>query len=106
MPARKVCFSFLYVPVEQGLNLTGEVTVILFDLRWIPEEEDKADGRAHRFARNKVETVIRFITEDMIKERIYEIQQKKSELIDKVVQPGETMLQSLSEEDIRELLNL
>ncbi|HLS22777.1 MAG TPA: DEAD/DEAH box helicase [Pseudogracilibacillus sp.] len=89
-----------------GLNLTGADTVILFDLWWNPAVEDQAAGRAHRFGQKNVVNVIRFITEGTIEERIYELQQKKRELIDKVVQPGETMLQSLSEEDIRELLNL
>lgn len=89
-----------------GLNLTGADTVILFDLWWNPAVEDQAAGRAHRFGQKKVVQVIRFIAEGTIEERIYELQQKKRELIDQVIQPGETMLSSLSEEDIRELLSL
>ncbi len=89
-----------------GLNLTGADTVILYDLWWNPAVEDQATGRAHRFGQKNVVQVIRLITEGTIEEKIYELQQKKRELIDQVIQPGETMLSSLSEEDVRELLNL
>ncbi|MGX4670860.1 DEAD/DEAH box helicase [Cerasibacillus sp. JNUCC 74] len=89
-----------------GLNLTGADTVILYDLWWNPAVEDQATGRAHRFGQKNVVQVIRLITEGTIEEKIYELQQKKRELIDQVIQPGETMLSSLSEDDIRELLNI
>jgi len=89
-----------------GLNLTGADTVILYDLWWNPAVEDQATGRAHRFGQKNVVQVIRFITEGTIEEKIYELQQKKRELIDQVIQPGETMLSSLSEEDVRELLSI
>ena len=89
-----------------GLNLTGADTVILYDLWWNPAVEDQAAGRAHRFGQKNVVQVIRFITEGTIEEKIYELQQKKRELIDQVIQPGETMLSSLSEEDVRELLSI
>jgi SNF2 family DNA or RNA helicase len=89
-----------------GLNLTGADTVILYDLWWNPAVEDQATGRAHRFGQKNVVQVIRLITEGTIEEKIYELQQKKRELIDQVIQPGETMLSSLSEEDVRELLSI
>ncbi|WP_026907836.1 DEAD/DEAH box helicase [Paucisalibacillus globulus] len=89
-----------------GLNLTGADTVILYDLWWNPAVEDQATGRAHRFGQKNVVQVIRLITEGTIEEKIYELQQKKRELIDKVIQPGETMLSSLSEDDVRELLSI
>lgn len=89
-----------------GLNLTGADTVILYDLWWNPAVEDQAAGRAHRFGQKNVVQVIRFITEGTIEEKIYELQQKKRELIDQVIQPGETMLSSLSEDDVRQLLNM
>lgn len=89
-----------------GLNLTGADTVILYDLWWNPAVEDQAAGRAHRFGQKKVVQVIRYITEGTIEEKIYELQQKKRELIDQVIKPGETMLSSLSEDDVRELLSI
>lgn len=89
-----------------GLNLTGADTVILYDLWWNPAIEDQATGRAHRFGQKNVVQVIRMLAEGTIEEKIYELQQKKRELISQVIQPGETMLTSLSEDDIRELLSL
>lgn len=89
-----------------GLNLTGADTVILYDLWWNPAVEDQAAGRAHRFGQKNVVQVMRFITEGTIEEKIYELQQKKRELIDQIIQPGEAALSSLSEDDIRELLSI
>jgi len=89
-----------------GLNLIGADTVILYDLWWNPAVEDQAAGRAHRFGQKNVVQIVRFITEGTIEEKIYELQQKKRELIDQVIQPGESMLSSLSEEDVRQLLSL
>lgn len=89
-----------------GLNLTGADTVILYDLWWNPAVEDQAMGRAHRYGQKNVVQVIRLITEGTIEEKIYELQQKKRSLLDRIVQPGETMLTNLTEEDIRELLNV
>ena len=89
-----------------GLNLTGADTVIMYDLWWNPAVEDQATGRAHRFGQKKVVQVIRLLAEGTIEEKIYELQQKKRELIDTVIQPGEKMLTGLSEEDIKELLNI
>ncbi|MEC5424115.1 DEAD/DEAH box helicase [Virgibacillus sp. C22-A2] len=89
-----------------GLNLTGADTVILYDLWWNPAVEDQATGRAHRFGQKNVVQVIRLITEGTIEEKIFDLQQKKRELIDQVIQPGEKMLSTLSEDDVRELLNI
>lgn len=89
-----------------GLNLTGADTVILYDLWWNPAVEDQAAGRAHRFGQKNVVQVMRLITEGTIEEKIYELQQKKRELIDAVIKPGEEVLGGLSEDDVRELLSI
>src|SRR5690625_6657483 len=72
-----------------GLNLTGADTVILYDLWWNPAVEDQAADRAHRYGQKNVVHVIRYITEGTIEEKIYELQRKKRQLIDKVIQPGD-----------------
>lgn len=89
-----------------GLNLTGADTVILFDLWWNPAVEEQATGRAHRIGQKKVVQVIRLITNGTIEEKIYEMQQKKKELIERIIQPGEEVFTNLTEEEILELLNL
>lgn len=89
-----------------GLNLTGADIVIHFDPWWNPAVEDQASDRAHRLGQKKVVQVLKFIARGTIEEKIYELQQKKKELIDKVIEPGETMLSSLSEKEIYELLDM
>mgnify|MGYP001258215149 CR=1 FL=1 len=89
-----------------GLNLTGADTVVLYDLWWNPAVEEQAAGRAHRIGQKNVVQIIRLMARGTIEEKIYELQQKKKELIEKVIQPGETMLNSLSEQEIRELLSM
>jgi SNF2 family DNA or RNA helicase len=89
-----------------GLNLTGADTVILYDLWWNPAIEEQAAGRAHRIGQKNVVQVIKLISQGTIEEKIYDLQQKKKELIEQVIQPGETMLSSLTEEELRELLSM
>ena len=89
-----------------GLNLTGADVVIQYDLWWNPAVEEQAAGRAHRIGQKKVVQVIRLLAKDTIEEKIFELQQKKKELIDRVIQPGETFLSTMSEADIREILEI
>jgi SNF2 family DNA or RNA helicase len=89
-----------------GLNLTGADIVVQYDLWWNPAVEEQAAGRAHRIGQKKVVQVIRLLAKGTIEEKIYELQQKKKELIDRVIQPGETFLSAMSESDIREILEV
>lgn len=89
-----------------GLNLTGADTVILYDLWWNPAVEQQAMDRAHRIGQKKVVQVIRFVAQDTIEDKMVALQQKKKDLIEELVQPGEESLPSWSEAEIRELLAL
>lgn len=89
-----------------GLNLTGADTVFLYDLWWNPAVEEQAAGRAHRIGQKNVVQVVRLIARGTIEEKIHEMQQKKKALIEQVIQPGETMLTSMTEEEIREILSI
>lgn len=89
-----------------GLNLTGADTVILYDLWWNPAVEEQAAGRAHRIGQKNSVQVMRLIARGTIEEKIYEMQQKKKELVEQVIQPGEAMLSSLSEAEIRDILGI
>lgn len=89
-----------------GLNLTGADTVILYDLWWNPAVEEQAAGRAHRIGQKNVVQVIRLITQGTIEEKIYELQQNKKELIESVIQPGNQAASALTEQEIREILNI
>ncbi|WP_410514240.1 SNF2 helicase associated domain-containing protein [Paenibacillus sp. BR2-3] len=87
-----------------GLNLTGADTVILYDLWWNPAVEQQAADRAHRIGQKNVVQVIRLVTQGTVEDKMYELQQKKKNLIDEVIQPGQEALSTLTEQDIREIL--
>ncbi|MDG5786045.1 SNF2 helicase associated domain-containing protein [Evansella sp. AB-P1] len=89
-----------------GLNLTGGDTVILFDSWWNPAVEEQAADRVYRFGQKNVVQVTKLITTGTIEEKIHKLQEQKRELLDRVIQPGETMISSLSKEDIEELLEI
>jgi len=89
-----------------GLNLTGADTVVLFDLWWNPAVEQQAADRAHRIGQKKVVQVIKLVAQGTIEEKMLELQRRKKDLIEEIVQPGETTLTSLTEDDIRELLDM
>lgn len=87
-----------------GLNLTGADTVILYDLWWNPAVERQAEDRAHRMGQTKVVQVIRLVAKGTVEEKMHELQQKKTALIDEVVRPGEDSITSLTDADLIELL--
>ena len=89
-----------------GLNLTGADTVILYDLWWNPAVEQQAADRAYRIGQKKVVHVIRMVTRGTIEDKMTELQERKKHMIDEVIQPGEEALSSLTEEDIREILEI
>lgn len=86
-----------------GLNLTGADMVIHFDPWWNPAVEEQATDRAHRIGQKNTVQVIKLITQGTIEEKVYSLQEKKKELIQAVIQPGETFLSKLTEEELREL---
>lgn len=86
-----------------GLNLTGADTVIHFDPWWNPAVENQASDRAYRMGQENVVHVIKLITRGTIEEKIYNLQQKKKEMIESIIKPGETMLSKMSESEIMEL---
>jgi SNF2 family DNA or RNA helicase len=86
-----------------GLNLTGADTVIHYDPWWNPAVEDQATDRAYRIGQNRAVHVIKLITHGTIEEKIFELQQRKKQLIDAVIQPGETLITKLTEHELRSL---
>lgn len=89
-----------------GLNLTGADMVIHYDPWWNPAVEDQATDRAHRIGQENSVQVIKLIAQGTIEEKIQKLQNQKKALIDSVIQPGETMLSKLSEEELKELFDL
>ncbi|MEH7275706.1 DEAD/DEAH box helicase [Neobacillus vireti] len=87
-----------------GLNLTGADTVILYDLWWNPAVEEQAADRAHRMGQTNIVQVIKMVTRGTIEEKMNELQEKKRELIEEIIDPSEKGNSTLTEEDIREIL--
>ena len=91
-----------------GLNLTEADVVIHLDLWWNPQAENQATDRAHRIGQKNVVEVIRLISKGTIEEKVLELQTKKKELSDKLIdgtRRDENILSSLTEEDIKNLLS-
>ncbi len=86
-----------------GLNLTSADMVIHFDPWWNPAVEDQATDRAHRIGQENTVQVIKLVTKGTIEEKIFKLQEKKKEMIDKVITDGETLISKLSEEEIMSL---
>ncbi|MDT8860101.1 DEAD/DEAH box helicase [Alkalihalobacillus sp. MEB130] len=89
-----------------GLNLIGGDTVILYDTWWNPAIEEQAADRVYRYGQTKNVQVIKLIANGTIEEKIVTMHEKKKALVDSIIQPGEESLQSLSAEDIKQLLSL
>ncbi len=88
-----------------GLNLTGADTVILYDIWWNPAVEEQAADRAHRIGQKNVVQVIKLVTRGTIEEKISELQDKKRNLIEEIIDSEERGTSVLTEEDIREILS-
>ncbi|MGM7723436.1 DEAD/DEAH box helicase [Metabacillus sp. Hm71] len=87
-----------------GLNLTGADTVILYDTWWNPAVEEQAADRAHRIGQLNVVQVIKLVTRGTIEEKMSELQDKKRQLIEEIIDSDEKANATLTEEDIREIL--
>ncbi|MGG3564333.1 DEAD/DEAH box helicase [Neobacillus rhizosphaerae] len=87
-----------------GLNLMSADTVILYDTWWNPAVEEQAADRAHRMGQKNVVQVIKLVAQGTIEEKMNELQDKKRDLIDEVIDSDEKVMATLTEEDIREIL--
>jgi len=65
-----------------GLNLTAADTVIHYDPWWNPAVENQATDRAHRIGQTNSVFVYKFITANTVEEKILELQQRKSALVE------------------------
>ena len=77
--------------------------VIHYDPWWNSSAENQATDRAYRIGQKNNVQVYKLITKNSIEEKIYELQQKKTELIDNVLDTQTTFINKLSKEDIMNL---
>jgi SNF2 family DNA or RNA helicase len=87
-----------------GLNLTGADTVIHFDPWWNPTVEDQATDRAHRLGQTRVVTSYKLIAKDTVEEKILKLQQRKREIVQATLGSEEALAETLTWEEIQDLL--
>ena len=83
-----------------GINLTSADMVIHYDPWWNLSVENQATDRTHRIGQTKKVQVYKLITKNSIEEKIYDLQQKKKELIDNMLSTDTKFINKLSKEDI------
>ncbi len=90
-----------------GLNLTAADYVFLLDPWWNPAVEAQAIDRAHRVGQNRTVFAYRLICRDTVEEKIAELQKKKRELADAILEGDDasSVLKDLSAEDLEMLLS-
>jgi len=89
-----------------GLNLTAADYVIHMDPWWNPAVEAQATDRAHRIGQTRPVFVYKLVAENTVEEKIIELQEKKKELFDSVIDGGGgTGTGGLSMDDIRSIFD-
>jgi len=87
-----------------GLNLTAAGYVFLLDPWWNPAVEAQAIDRAHRIGQSKPVIAYRLVARDTVEERILSLQEKKRALADSILAGDESLLRTLTREDLEALL--
>ena len=88
-----------------GLNLTAADYVFILDPWWNPAVEAQAVDRAHRIGQQNMVFTYKFITKDTVEEKILALQNRKIQLVTDLISTDETIIKSLTKEDIDNLLS-
>ena len=89
----------------QGLNLTAADYIYILDPWWNPAVEAQAVDRAHRIGQTRRVFAYRLIARDTVEEKILSLQDRKRELAESIVRADESMISSLTAEDVELLLS-
>ena len=89
----------------QGLNLTAADYIYILDPWWNPAVEAQAVDRAHRIGQTRRVFAYRLIARDTVEEKIVALQDRKRELAESIVRADDTMVSSLTAEDVEMLLS-
>ena len=79
--------------------------VIHYDPWWNISAENQATDRAYRIGQKNNVQVYKLITKDSIEEKIYDLQNKKAELIDNMLSTETRFISKLSKEEILNLFS-
>ncbi len=88
-----------------GLNLHAAEYVYLLDPWWNPAVETQAIDRAHRIGQTRPVFAYRLIARDTVEEKVLELQQSKRDLADAIITADNSLLRSLTREDLELLLS-
>ncbi|WP_187263477.1 DEAD/DEAH box helicase [Pontibacter beigongshangensis] len=88
-----------------GLNLTAADYVFILDPWWNPAVEAQAVDRAHRIGQQNQVFTYKFITKETVEEKILALQGRKIQLVTDLISTDETVMKSLTKEDIDNLLS-
>jgi SNF2 family DNA or RNA helicase len=88
-----------------GLNLTAADYVFILDPWWNPAVEAQAVDRAHRIGQQNTVFTYKFIAKNTVEEKILALQSKKIQLVTDLISTDETVIKSLTKEDIESLLS-
>jgi superfamily II DNA or RNA helicase len=88
-----------------GLNLTEAEYVFLLDPWWNPAVEMQAIDRSHRIGQTRTVFAYRLIARGTVEEKVLELQQKKRDLADSIIEAKDSLLSGLSAEDLALLLS-
>ncbi|GAB3581207.1 DEAD/DEAH box helicase [Calidifontibacter terrae] len=87
-----------------GLTLTEADYVFVLDPWWNPAAEAQAIDRAHRIGQENPVMVYRLVSQGTIEQKVVDLQQRKRDLFDRVVDGGGGASGAITAEDIRGLL--
>ena len=88
-----------------GLNLTAAEYVYLLDPWWNPAVEAQAIDRTHRIGQTEHVFAYRLICRDTVEQKILELQDRKRELADAILNADNRLLRALSRDDLEFLLS-
>ncbi len=88
-----------------GLNLVEADYVFLLDPWWNPAVEAQAVDRAHRIGQTRAVFAYRLIAKDTVEEKVVQLQQQKKALADAIIRADESLIRSLTREDLELLLS-
>ena len=88
-----------------GLNLTSADYVYLLDPWWNPAVEAQAIDRSHRIGQVNQVFAYRLIARDTVEQKILELQQKKRDLADAILDENRNVIGTLTRDDLEFLLS-
>ena len=88
-----------------GLNLTAAEYVYLLDPWWNPAVEAQAIDRSHRIGQTQHVFAYRLICRGTVEEKILELQQKKRDLADAILNADNRLISTLTRDDLEFLLS-